>query len=315
MTRFTDATGTSPEGGGVTPIRTAPWRRAPGKFAASAVWLLAALLMLVSVQASVFKARLMPRMAEANQRLSDLLAEETQGQLYADLDAALQSLYPKSGAVDVDAADLAHLRSELLQNFSGAPLEALEALRAQLSEMESSFGNSVAEIDRLWHELGRLEDLYANPYAEVLAQVEEPSWYLRPAAGLVIGSSGYEHTLKFNLATYLAQVGRTGTARVLLAGLHATVDDTDMVGLVNFSQGRLYFEQFRMRSDADSYGRSVHYTRQSVQADADSSLARRFLDFLMSLRQVPPATTQGPGDETRAAEGEGAAQTKKILKF
>lgn len=266
-------------------------------------------------QAALFYSEFRPRVARANSLLFNLLVEKTQGSIYRSIEVQLEALENSSE----DGEGMENLVTTAWDNFDDhfalAPNEALETLRAELPVFAAGLKDAGSEIERLGEELDRLRAIYSDPYKQLLADLERPPLYLWPTASLLAGKSGYRQAMTLNRALYLAQVGEIGTARVMLAGLHASTDDPKMLGLINYTLGRLQFELFRARPDAEFYVQSVFYLRESLQADPDSSLAKRFFDYLFSLSQADSVPRAGEGEPTTPSEGEGAAISADKRKF
>lgn len=164
-------------------------------------------------------------------------------------------------------------------------------------------------------ELNGLGHDYTDPYEDLQADLKAPPWYYWPAAALMNAALEYSDVVTFNRAIYLARIGELGTARVLLNGLHASADDAETLGLVYYALGRIEFEVYRSAPQPESYKESVHYTksvqylRQSLQSDPESSLAKRFYDYLLSL---PPLETRLRKD-VQSAPGKGAEATDESI--
>ena len=155
--------------------------------------------------------------------------------------------------------------------------------------------------------LERLQTIYADSYKDLRADLRDPPAFLWPMASIVAERSGYRQAVTLNRALYLAQTGEIGTARVMLAGLNAAVEDLDLLATIHYTLGRLQFELFRATPDVEYYTQSIQYLRQSLVADPDLQLAQRLLDFLLSLPQAATAPQTADGRPETPSEGDGAA--------
>lgn len=266
-------------------------------------------------QATVFYSQFTPRIADANDLLFDLLVEKAQGSLYHDINVRLESL--KESAVHGEGAEdrLTNARDSFDDHFSSAPIEALESLQSDLPALGAGLKGAGEELDRLAESLDRMQEVYSDSYRQLLLDLDSPPLYLWPTASILANKSAYRHAATLNRALYLAQVGEIGTARVMLTGLHASTDDPKLLGLANYTLGRLQFELFLSRPEAEFYTQSVAYLRESLQADPDAPLAKRFFDYLLSLSQTEAVPREGEGRPTTPSEGEGAAISADKRRF
>ena len=266
-------------------------------------------------QAALFYSQITPRAAQANGLLFDLMVERAQGNLYRALELQIETL--RESAVHGEGAEerLANAWDKFDDHFSSVPVEAIESLRSELPALGTGLKGAREGLDRLAESLNRMQKIYSDSYRQLLLDLERPPLYLWPTASIVARKSAYWHAATLNRALYLAQVGEIGTARVMLAGLHASTDDPKMLGLTNYTLGRLQFELFISRPEAEFYTQSVGYLRESLRADPDSPLAKRFIDYLLSLSQTEAVPREGEGRPTTPAEGEGAAISADKRRF
>lgn len=266
-------------------------------------------------QAVLFYGKFTPGVANANGLLFDLLVEKAQGSLYHELQLKLESLQESAPHGEDSASRLAQAWDGFDDHFSSAPVEALETLRNELPVLAAGLKGAADELQGLGNHLERLTEIYSDPYRQLAADLERPPVYLWPTATILAESSGYSRVVTLNRALYLAQVGEIGTSRVMLTGLHASAEDPQLRGLVNYMLGRLQFELFRSRPEAEFYTQSVMYLRESLKSDPQSSLGKRFFDYLLSLSQTEAVPREGEGQPTTPAEGEGAAISADRRKF
>ncbi len=264
-----------------------------------------AIVILVALQATLFYQRIGPRMQAANETLHALVVETAQRRLYAEAAAAADRLVAASPPQDDDAPTLSAAWQDFAGHFGAAPAESIAALRDELPGLTA--GRDAAAVASLESALERLAALYANDFKALIDDLRRPPFYLWPTAGIVAARSGYRQAAVFNRALYLAQTGDIGTARVMLAGLNATVEDPELLARVHYLLGRLQFELFVDTPEVEYYSQSLAYLRQSLAEDPGGPLARRLLDFLLSLPQTATAPQSAEGRPETPSEGEGAA--------
>lgn len=270
--------------------------------------------MLVGVQATLFYQMFTPRVTQANRLLFDLVVEGSQRDLYQRITAQVEELR-KSGATEDQSAKLTNAWNDFHNHFATAPDEEFEELRTELTAFGTVTAGSAASVAQLRDDLQRLQVIYTDRYKPLLEEIENPPFYLWPSAYFLANHSGYRDAITLNHTLHLAQVGEVGTARVMLTGLRASTEDPQMLGLIYYMLGRLQFELFRSRPEAEFYTQSVQYLRQSLRADPDSPLAKHFIDYLLSLSQGQAAPRAGEGQPTTPSEGEGAAISADKRRF
>jgi hypothetical protein len=272
-------------------------------------------LVVGGMQAAAFYGKFTPRVQNANGLLFDLLVESAQGSLFNEVQLKLEGLKELVAHGEDSALRLSEAWDNFDDHFSSAPVEALETLNNELPGLGAGLKGASGQLHSLRNDLERLTVIYSDPYRELIAQLDRPPMYLWPTATLLAETSGYRHAVTLNRALYLAQVGEIGTSRVMLTGLHASAEGSQMRGLVNYMLGRLQFELFRSRPEAEFYTQSVMYLRESLKEDPTSSLTKRLFDYLLSLSQTEAVPREGEGRPTTPAEGEGAAISADRRKF
>lgn len=270
--------------------------------------LLVAVIVFVSgTQAALFFGEFAPRVAQANAALFDLMVEKTQRKLYRSIAERIEVLSNMAPAADADDRTLADAWEDFQSHFAAAPREAVDTLSNELPGLTAGISDADGDVNRLVAQLNRLKIIYADSYKDLLADLKRPPAYLWPTAPLVVAKAGYRQAATLNRALYLAQTGEIGTARVMLAGLNASVEDRELLGKIYYTLGRLQFELFIATPEAEYFTQSVQYLRQSLEADPDSQLAKRLLDYLLSLSQTATAPQAAEGRPETPSEGEGAA--------
>ncbi len=268
------------------------------------------LLVVVSVaalQSASFYYLVTPRIEQANAQLFELSVENSQHSLYDEIARQVGSLIESAPGSNLPEPALAGAWKEFESHFTVTPRDAVEALARKLPALATENRVDAGVIRNLMARLGRLQIIYADSYKDLLADLREPPAFLWPMASIVAERSGYRQAVTLNRALYLAQTGEIGTARVMLAGLNASVEDPDLLATIHYTLGRLHFELFRATPDVEYYTQSIQYLRQSLVADPDLQLAQRLLDFLLSLPQAATAPQTADGRPETPSEGDGAA--------
>lgn len=272
----------------------------------SALLIFVAGVFVVATQAALFFHIFAPRVSQANIQLHELILEKAQKKLSAKIAKQFETLINTSSPADETERTPAQAWRDFQNHFSVAPVEALNSLQNELVVFTA--GTVGADpANKLSNDIKRLQGMYADDHKPLLAELKRPPWYLWPTAPVVAAKSGYRQAATMNRAIYLAQTGEIGTARVMLAGLNASVDDVSVEAKIYYTLARLQFELFRRTPEADYYTQSVQYLRQSLRTDPSYPLAKRLLDFLLSLDQAATAPQSSEGRPESPSEGEGAA--------
>ena len=272
----------------------------------SALLIFVAGVFVVATQTALFFHIFSPRVSQANIQLHELILEKAQKKLSTQIAKQFEALINTSSPADEAERTLAQAWRDFQNHFSVAPVEALNSLENELVVFTARNGDS-DPANKLSNDIKRLQGMYADDHRPLLAELKRPPWYLWPTAPIVAAKSGYRQAATMNRAIYLAQTGEIGTARVMLAGLNASVDDVSVEAKIYYTLARLQFELFRRTPEADYYTQSVQYLRQSLRTDPGYPLAKRMLDFLLSLDQAATAPQSSEGRPESPSEGEGAA--------
>ncbi len=267
------------------------------------VFLLLAMVTIAALQAAMFYALFTPRIEQANAQLYVLGVENSQRSILYKIDRKVRVLVKSAPDNDAPESTLAGVWKDFENHFNAAPRDALDTLLSQLQSVTTD----AAAIDELVVQVERLQIMYADSYKDLLADLRAPPAYLWPTGPSIAKRSGYRQVVTLNRALYLAQTGEIGTARVILAGLNAAVDDPKILATVYYTLGRLQFELFRATPEVEYYTASIHYLRQALAADPGQQLAKRLLDFLLSLPAAETAPQSPDGRPETASEGAGAA--------
>ncbi len=277
------------------------------KFTRLAITIGCGLVVLAALQAATFFNRMSARVAIANSQLFELMVEDTQHTTYRTLARQMERLLNAAPEAERESRALSTAWAEFQNHFSAAPSEALETLHDAMPVLTVAYADESGVVSAAIATMQRMRSTYADSFKPLLAELRSPPIYLWPTAKIVANMSGVRDAVTFNRALYLAQVGEIGTARVMLAGLNASVDDPVVLSTIYYTLGRLQFELFRGTPEAEYFIQSVQYLRQSLNADPDSEKAKHLLDFLFSLNQTPTAPQSAEGRPETPSEGEGAA--------
>jgi hypothetical protein len=291
------------------------------KYFSYILFALAFFLVLTGAQALVFYSKFSPQIEDTNSKLYTLLMERTRGEQLKIIQQQFQTIrtiLKGQGEVTSRFESIFEIMGE---HFREGPLGTIEQLQSELKltqqliqeqlQLEEAsvelLTQATNEITLLESNFGLLHKVYFVPYEQLHSDLQNPPWYLWPTAGKLREISGYLNAVTFNRAIYLSQIGEIGTARVLLSGIYANSEDQELLGLVYYSLGRLQWELFLTRLEPENYFQAVNYLRQSMQADPDSSLAKRLFDYMLSLTEAESTPGAGKGDPTTLTEGEAGA--------
>lgn len=272
---------------------------------------LAVVVVIAGAQAMLFYRSFTPGIEQANRLLFELVVESSQVELFKRIEARLGVMASAGGG---RSARFGQAWESFHDQFTTAPVKAIRTLEDALDVLDPAAAPD-SSVALLRDDLERLESIYTDRYEPLLDRLENPPLWLWPTTHFIVRYAGVREPLVVNRALHLAQVGEIGTARVLLTGLRASTEDARMLGAIYYLLGRLEFELFRSRPEADLYVQSVNYVTQSLKADPESELARRFLDYLLSLSRAEAAARPGEGEPTRRSDGQGAATSADKRRF
>ena len=275
--------------------------------ARTVIFLLLAIISVAALQSAFFYYIFTPRIEQANALLFELSVENSQHSLYYEIAGQVRALIESAPESDTVEPALAVAWKEFAGHFTAVPRDATATLASALPELMAGNRADAGAIQKLTTRIERLQAIYADSNKDLLADLREPPAYLWPMASIVAERSSYRQAVTLNRALYLAQTGEIGTARVMLAGLNASVEDPDVLATIYYMLGRLQFDLFRATPEVEYYMQSIQYLRQSLVADPSLQLAQRLLDFLLSLPQTETAPQSPDGRPETPSEGEGAA--------
>ena len=277
------------------------------KCAGAVTVILLAVVSVAALQSALFYYRMTPRIEQANAQLFELSVENSQRSLYDTIARQVRVMIASAPESDTPEPALADAWKEFESDFTAAPRNAVDTLVRGLPALTQGNRADAGAIRDLTTHLERLQAIYADSYKDLLADLREPPAFLWPMASIVAERSAYRNAVTLNRALYLAQTGEIGTARIMLAGLSASVEAPDLLATIYYTLARLDFDLFRATPEVEYYTQSVQYLRQSLVANPDLQLAQRLLDFLLSLPQTATAPQAADGRPETPSEGEGAA--------
>jgi len=272
-----------------------------------AVFLLLAMVTVAALQAAIFYSMFTPRIEKANALLFELGVENSQRSIYFEIDRKVRALIKLAPESDAPQLTLAGAWKDFGSHFTASPYAALDAFLSTLPAVTADNRADASAIEELAAQLERLQAIYADSYKDLLVDLRAPPVYLWPTGSIIAKRSGYRQAVTLNRALYLAQTGEIGTARVMLAGLNAAVEDPKILATVYYTLGRVQFELFRTTPEVEYYTQSIHYLRQALATDPGLQLAKRLLDFLLSLPATETAPQSPDGRPETPSEGAGAA--------
>jgi hypothetical protein len=291
------------------------------------LFILGFIFLVCGIQTSVFYGKYSPQIKDTNDQLFILMLEKTRGESLREIQLQFQSLRNslKAGQGEI-AGRFESVYEIMAEHFREGPLGTIEQVQSEINIIQGMIAEAQEQepddllseisvgISMLDDEFTNLHDIYSIPYDELHASLREPPFYLWPMGGVLRDKSGYMNAVTFNRSIYMAQIGEIGTSRVLLSGMFTATEDPVLLGLIDYSLGRLQWELFLQRLEPENYFQAVNYVRQSIQDDPDSSLSKRLFDYMLSLTQAESTPGAGKGDPTTLTEGEaGAVQSPDPL--
>lgn len=262
-------------------------------------------VLVASLQAAVFFSTYAPAVADANTRLFDLMVEHAQRTEFRAVARQVEAL--RKSPATAPAKNLATAWDRFGSHFAAAPRDAIAGMQSDLVALRPELGAEPDALKELETGLARLERIYADEWRSLAAAATDPPAYLWPTAGMVASLSGFREAITLNRALYLAQTGDIGTARVMLAGLNASAEDPGLRAVTYYVLARLQLALFRSTQEVEYYQQSLQYLDQSLKFDPGLELAKRLLDYLLSLSRAEAVPQSAEGRPETPSEGEGAA--------
>ncbi len=268
--------------------------------------LLGALLLVAGLQAFAFNRSVAPVIDRAGEQLSALSLEVTDNRL---VNQSLEALQDYLNSIDDELVrrQILELRDTVVQRFAADPASAV----AEMARVSAGFeADSVIEqeaLDALVGRVERINDLYTDHYAMAIAAVSYPAWYLQPTAAFLNNDAARNHALALDHALYLTLVRKTGDAQEALDRLRDAPEYASgpLRAKLLYAFARLQFQAFQIEQDPAYFRDALQYTQQSLRADSDYSMAKMFLDFLLSTDRNSAQVDMSPLEGEGSGEGEG----------
>jgi hypothetical protein len=266
--------------------------------------LIGAALVFLGAQTWGFHNFVAPRIENADANLIALLEEAPTNSL---IDATLTTLrdYRRANDDAVQSRQILGLRETIVRGYRDDPRAVIdEALRISVG-LNGDTDIEQELLATLRRNLLRLQAMYADHYAEVIARYSRSPLYLQPTAALLSLNRSSRERLEFNHALYRMLSGDHGAANSMYSELRRNTQD----GLINsralYGQARLQFEAFRIDGDPEYYRQARQYTQESLSSDPAQGVPKLFLEYLLSIDQQAVDVESAPEEGQGSGESEG----------
>jgi hypothetical protein len=149
----------------------------------------------------------------------------------------------------------------------------------------------------------------------LLVMIDSPPWYLRPGAILTRAATELRNVVQFNQGLYMARTGQESEARRVLGDVRASAKNPQLAARANYLLGRLNYEHYRKKPEVQHYNEAVRYVRESLQSDPELTVAKRFLDFLLSFDESPATARPGSGRVRLQTQGDEGVIGERTPRF
>ena len=270
-----------------------------------ALKLIGTVLIIFGVQAWGFHSFVTPRIEKADVNLIALLEEAPTNSL---IDATLTTLrdYRRANDDEVQNRQILGLRETIVRGYRDDPRAVIdEALRISVG-LNGDTDIEQELLATLRRNLLRLQAMYTDHYAEIIARYSQAPLYLQPTAALLSLNRSSRERFEFNHALYRMLSGDHGAANSIYSELRRSTQDDLIISRALYGQARLQFEAFRIDGDPEYYRQARQYTQESLSNDPAQGVPKLFLEYLLSIDQQavdvesPPEEGQGSGE----SEGE-----------
>ena len=259
------------------------------------------LFLVAGLQAWGFYRQASPLIEAAQEQLILLQHEMPDTRL---VNLSLQSLqaYWKAAEVELTRRQVVELRDSVSQRFGTDPAAAVREFARVVDSFES---RSVAEQDvltTLLRQVVQLERMYTDHFDNAIMAIANPAWYLQPTAAFLNKDQARTRALAFNHALYLMHVRNTSAAVEILDDLRGDSPDQSLRAKALFTLSRIQYQAFRLEKDPSYFQDALQLAQQSVRSDAGHTLAKLFLDYLLSIDlhavevDVPPLESEATGE-------------------
>ena len=266
--------------------------------------LIGAALIFLGAQIWGFNNFIAPRIENADENLIALLEEAPTNSL---IDATLTTLrdYRRANDDEVQSRQILGLRETIVRGYRNDPRAVIdEALRI------SDGLNGDTDIEQellatLRRNLLRLQAMYTDHYAEVIARYSRAPLYLQPTAALLSLNRSSRERFEFNHALYRMLSGDHGAANSMYSELRRSTQDDLINSRALYGQARLQFEAFRIDGDPEYYRQARQYTQESLSSDPAQGVPKLFLEYLLSIDQQAVDIESAPEEGQGSGESEG----------
>jgi len=266
--------------------------------------LIGASLVFLGAQTWGFHNFVAPRIENADANLIALLEEAPTNSL---IDATLTTLrdYRRENDDEVQSRQILGLRETIVRGYRADPRAVIdEALRISVGL------NGDTHVERellatLRRNLLRLQAMYADHYAEVIARYSRAPLYLQPTAALLSLNRSSRERFEFNHALYRMLSGDHGAANSMYSELRRNTQDDLINSRALYGQARLQFEAFRIDGDPEYYRQARQYTQESLSNDPAQGVPKLFLEYLLSIDQQAADVESAPEEGQGSGESEG----------
>jgi hypothetical protein len=103
-------------------------------------------------------------------------------------------------------------------------------------------------------------------------------------------------------------------ARVL-SEIRTQTGDPRLAAMAGYALARLNYDRFRRDAALQHYHQAVRYAQESLQGDPNLTVAKRFLDYLLSFDESATVPKAGEGDARIQTESEAGAIAGRTPRF
>jgi hypothetical protein len=266
--------------------------------------LIGAFLIFLGAQTWGFHNFVAPRIENADANLIALLEEAPTNSL---IDATLTTLrdYRRANDDEVQSRQILGLRETIVRGYRNDPRAVIdEALRISVG-LNGDTDIEQELLATLRRNLLRLQAMYTDHYAEVIARYSRAPLYLQPTAALLSLNRSSRERFEFNHALYRMLSGDHGAANSMYSELRRSTQDDLINSRALYGQARLQFEAFRIDGDPEYYRQARQYTQESLSNDPAQGVPKLFLEYLLSIDQQAVDVESAPEEGQGSGESEG----------
>lgn len=265
-------------------------------------------LLVGGLQALAFNSRVTPKIDWATQNLA-LLQQEVPGNHLLDETLSLLRDYRRISSGEVRKRQVLQLRQRVIEQFQESPRLAIEGFGSVVAGFEAQSAAEQEMLDTLQRNLFRLNEMYADHFAEAIESHSNPPWYFQPVAAMSTIDDSSRQKLDFNHAHYLTLVGQRGAANTIYNDLRMNTGSDVFKSRILFAQSRLQYDAFRVEQDPEYLRQSLQHAQQSLRHDSAYDQPKLFLEYLLSidLQEVEVEGSPIEGQGSGEAEGERGA--------